>query len=103
MLSAGLKVQFFNQKILSLCFIFLQPREHPDAIKQSRLNKKEIKKRLNDSFVYNESINKENLNAGANTVEDSQEPMNVIEEYEDVTIRNKKNIISFAYQQGKDF
>ena len=48
-------------------------------------------------------MNKENLNAGANTVEDSQEPMNVIEEYEDVTIRNKKNIISFAYQQGKDF
>ena len=54
-------------------------------------------------FVYNESINKEDSNAQANTLEDYQEAMNIIEEYEDVTKRNKKNIISFANQQGKDF
>ena len=36
-------------------------------------------------------------------MEDYQEAMNIIEEYENIIQTNKKNIMRFAYQQGKVF
>ena len=65
---------------------FLQLKKRSDSSKQSsiRFSKEEIKKRLIDSLVYNENIDKEDLNVRANGVEDHQEAMNVIKEYKDV-------------------
>ena len=77
-----------------------------DSTKQSsrRLSKEEIKKRLMDSFVYNKNINTEDLNEQAKRVEDYEEAMGITKEYEDIIKTNKKkNIILFAYQQGKVF
>ena len=53
-----------------------------------------------DSFVYNENINTEDLDERPDRVEGSEEAVNIIKEYEDII---KKNIIFFAYQQGKVF
>ena len=79
-------------------------KKDPDSTKQSsRLSKKEIKKRLIDSFACNENINTEDLNAPANRVKDNDEAMNIIKEYEGRIKTNKKNITFFAYQQGKVF
>ena len=36
-------------------------------------------------------------------MEDYEEAMNIIKEYQDIIKINKKNIIFFAYQQGKVF
>ena len=65
---------------------FLELKKRSDSSKQSsiRFSKEEIKKRLIDSLVYNENIDKEDLNVRANGVEDHQEAMNVIKEYKDV-------------------
>ena len=65
---------------------FLQLKKRSDSSKQSsiRFSKEEIKKRLIDTLVYNENIDKEDLNVRANGVEDHQEAMNVIKEYKDV-------------------
>ena len=54
-----------------------------------------------DSFVDNENIDAEDLNDPANRVEDYREAMDIIKEFEDIIKTNKKNIIFFAYQQGK--
>ena len=65
---------------------FLELKKRSDSSKQSsiRFSKEEIKKRLIGSLVYNENIDKEDLNVRANGVEDHQEAMNVIKEYKDV-------------------
>ena len=39
----------------------------------------------------------------ANRVENYQKAMNIIKEHEDIIKTNKKNLICFAYQQGKVF
>ena len=59
---------------------FLQLKKRSDNSKQSsrRFSKEEIKKRLIDSLVYNENIDKEDLNVRANRVEYYQEAMNII-------------------------
>ena len=62
-----------------------------------------IKKRLMDSLVYNENIDTEDLNERANIVESSEEAMDIIKEYKYIIKTNKKNIIFYAYQQGKVF
>ena len=65
---------------------FLQLKKSSDSSKQlsRRFSKEEIKKRLLDSFVYNENIDKEDLNVRENRVEEYQEAMNIVKEYEDV-------------------
>ena len=79
-------------------------KKHPNVVKQSRrLNKEKIKKQLLDSFVYNQNITKEDLSARVDTVEDCQEAMKIIEEYENIIKTNEKNIILFGYKQGKIF
>ena len=76
-----------------------------DSTKQAsrRLSKEEIKKRLIDSPVNNENINTEDLNKRSDRVEGYEEAVNIIKEYKDIIKTNKKNIIFFAYQQGKVF
>ena len=57
-----------------------------------------------DSLVYNENTDKEDLNKWANVVESFEEAMDFIKKYEEDIIKtNKKNVIFFAYQQGKVF
>ena len=67
-------------------------KKHTNVVKQSsrRPNKEQIKKQLLGLFVFNENINKEDLSAGGDTVEDRQEAMKTIEEYENITKTNKK-------------
>ena len=74
-------------------------KKESGSTKQSsrRLSKEEIIKQLIDSLVYNENVNKEDLNARANRVEDYAKAMNILKEYEYIIKTNKKIIISFAY------
>ena len=75
------------------------------STKQSsrRLSKEDIKKRIMELLVYNESINTEDLNERAYKAESYEEVMVIIKEYEDTIKANKKNLIFFAYQEGKSF
>ena len=74
-------------------------KKESGSTKQSsrRLSKEEIIKQLIDSLVYNENVNKEDLNARANRVEGYAKAMNILKEYEYIIKTNKKIIISFAY------
>ena len=78
-------------------------KKHPNAASQSRrFNKEQIRKQLLNSFVY-DKINREDLSAGADNVKNCQEAVKIIEECENMIKTNKKNIIRFAYEQGKIF
>ena len=78
---------------------FLLLMKDTDRTKQAsrRLIKEEIKKKLMDSVVYNKNINTEDLNEWGNRVEDYEEAMGIIKEYEDIIKTNTKNIMFFAY------
>ena len=78
--------------------------EHFFVVKQSSriLTKEEIKNLLLDLFVCNENINKEDLSTRVYN-EDCQKAVENIEEYENTMKTNKKNIIRFAFEQGKMF
>ena len=75
-----------------------------DSTKQSwrRLSKEKFKKWLIESLVYNENINTEDLNEQGYKVEDYEEAVDIIKEYEAIIKTNKKNLIFFVYQQGKN-
>ena len=78
-------------------------KKHPNAVRQSRrFNKEQIKKQLLDSFVYNE-INKEDLIARADNVQNCQEATKIMKECENLIQTNNENIIRFAYEQDKIF
>ena len=66
-----------------------------------RLSKEEIKKELNDSLVYNENIDREDLNEQANIMESYEEAMDIIKEYKDIIKTNKKNIIQLVGKYPK--
>ena len=53
--------------------------------------------------IYYGNINTEDLNEQANIVESYEESMGIIKKYKDTIKINKKNIIFFAYKQGKVF
>ena len=75
-------------------------KKHPNAVRQSRrFNKEQTKKH---SFVYDQ-INKEDLSVRADNVKNCQEAVRIIKECENMIKRNNKNIIRFAYEQGKIF
>ena len=78
-------------------------KKYPNAVRQSRrFNKEQIKKQLLDSFVYNE-INKEDLIAKADNVQNCQEATKIMKECENMIKTNKENIMRFAYEQDKIF
>ena len=85
--------------------MFLQLNKPSNDIKglSRRLGKEKIKQQLIDLFCYNQNIDKEELNMRADRVKDYQQALNIVKEYEDIIKINKKNIICFAYQQGKIF
>ena len=89
--------------MLSLCFIFFIVEEACQCRHESsrRPNKEQIKKQLLDSFVYNENIKKEDLSARVDPVEDCQEAMKIIEEYENTIKTNKK--ITFCIRTRSKF
>ena len=88
----------------SLMSIFYIVEKDSDSTEQSsRLSKEKVKKQLIDSLVCNENISTKDLNEQANKVEGYDEAMNIIKEYEDIIKTKKKNIIFFAYKQGKNF
>ena len=66
-----------------------------------RLSKEEIKKELNDSLVYNENNDREDLNEQANIMESYEEAMDIIKEYKDIIKTNKKNIIQLVGKYPK--
>ena len=66
-----------------------------------RLSKEEIKKELNDSLVYNENNDREDLNEQANIMESYEEAMDIIKEYIDIIKTNKKNIIQLVGKYPK--
>ena len=68
-----------------------------------RFSKEEIKKRLMDSLVYNENIDRESLNEQTNIVEIYEKAMDITKEYEAVIKTNKKDLILFKCQQDKVF
>ena len=86
--------------MLSLCFIFFIKRYSNDVKQSRRFNKEQIKKQLLDSFVY-DKINKEDLSAKLDTVNDCQKAVKIIKEYENIIKTIKKNIICFRYEPGK--
>ena len=61
-----------------------------------------IRNKLKSTFVYDE-INKEDLSARADNVKNCQEAVKIIKECENMIKTNNKNIIRFAYEQGKIF
>ena len=75
------------------------------STKQSsrRLSKEDIKKRIMESLVYNESINTEDLNERAYKAESYEEVMVIIKEYEDTIKANKKNLIFLHIKRVKVF
>ena len=78
-------------------------KKHPNIVKQlRRFNKEQIKKQFLNSFVY-DRITKEDLSKKADNVKNCQEAAKIIKECENMIKANKKNIIHFAYEQGKIF
>ena len=66
-----------------MSYLFLQLKEHSNAVKQSRrFNKEQIKKQLLDSLVYDENINEEDLSVRVGNVKDCPEVMKIIKECE---------------------
>ena len=66
-----------------------------------RLGKEYIKQQLLESLGFNENIDKEELIMCPDRVKACQEALNIIKECEYIIKTNRKNIIYFAYQQGK--
>ena len=57
---------------------------------------------INKDIKYND-INKEDLSAIVDAIENYQEAMEIIKECENIIKMNKKKIIGFAYEQVKIF
>ena len=74
-----------------------------NTTKTTRLNKKEIKKQLIESFINSKKVETEELNAQAEKVENSEHAATIIKEYEEIIHTKKKDIISLVYHQGKVF
>ena len=71
--------------------------------KTKGLNKEEIKKKLIDSIVNNDTTETEELNEKAENIEKPEDAAAIIKQYEDIILAKKKNITSIVYQQGKVF
>ena len=56
-----------------------------------------------ESLVCNENIGTKDLNERANIMESCEEAIDIIKEQKDIIKTDQKNIILFAYQQGKVF
>ena len=68
-----------------------------------RHNKENIKQRLIDSLVNNDTIETEELKQEANRVKKLEDAADVIKQYEEILRTKRKGIISVAYHQGRVF
>ena len=75
----------------------------PDSKKTKRLSKHEIKKKFLESIIINEVVESEELNKEAEEIQQPEEAVKVIKQYEGIIKTKKKGIISIAYYQGKIF
>ena len=68
-----------------------------------RHNKENIKQRLIDSLVNNDTIETEELKQEANRVKKLEDAADAIKQYEEILRTKRKGIISVAYHQGRVF
>ena len=74
-----------------------------DSKKTKRLSKHEIKNKFLESIIINEVVESEELNKEAEEIQQPEEAVKVIKQYEDIIKTKKKGIISIAYYKGKIF
>ena len=74
-----------------------------EAKKTKQLTHDEIRRKLIESLVMNDTIETDELNKRTEEVEDSEKAAEVVQECQNITQTKKKGIIRIAYHQGKVF
>ena len=74
-----------------------------DNKKAKRLSKEEMKTKLLDSMTIAEVVEFDDLNKGAEKIEDLEKAAEIIKRYEDIIKTKNKGIINVAYYQGQVF
>ena len=74
-----------------------------EAKKTRKLTQDEIKRKLIESLVMNDTIKGDELTRKAREVEDPEKAAEMIQECERIIRTKKKDIIRIAYHQGKVF
>ena len=74
-----------------------------EAKKKGKLTRDEIKRKLIESLVMNDTIETDKLNKRVEEVEDPEKTAEVIQECESIIQTKKKGIIGIAHHQGKVF
>ena len=74
-----------------------------DSKKTKRLSKEEIKKQLLESIIIDEVVESEELSKEAQEIQEPEEALRIIEQYEYNIKTKKKGIMSIAYYQRKIF
>ena len=74
-----------------------------DAKKKKRLGLDEVKQKLVESIIVNDTVENEELKKKADKVEEPEKAAEVIKECENIMKTNKKGIVWVAYYQGKVF
>ena len=72
-----------------------------DNKKAKRLSKEEIKTKLLDSITLDEVLECEDLNKGAQKVDEPERAAEIVKQYEDIIKMKNKRIINVAYNQGQ--
>ena len=78
-------------------FLFTGVRRCRDAKKKKRLSLDEIKQKLVESIIINDTVENNELKKKADEVEEPEKVAEVIKECENVIKTNKKGIICNAY------
>ena len=74
-----------------------------DAKRKKRLSLDEIKQKLVESFIFNDTVENDELKKKADEVEKPEKAAEVTKECENIIKTNKKGIVRVAYYQGKVF
>ena len=74
-----------------------------DAKRKKRLSLDEIKQKLVESFIFNDTVENDELKKKADEVEEPEKAAEVTKECENIIKTNKKGIVRVAYYQGKVF
>ena len=81
----------------------LQIRKGAEVKKKEKLTHDEIRRKLIESLVMNDTIETDKFNKKVEEVEDPEKAAEVIQECENIIRTKKKGIIWTAYHQGKVF
>ena len=74
-----------------------------DATKKKRLGLGELKQKLVESIIVNDTLENDDLEKKAKEVEEPEKAAEVIKECENIIKTNKKDVVRVAYYQGKIF